>query len=390
MSQVTSVNRSLTRMIVYTALRRNIHLDVLIDAFATGKISTPQVRLFLKVGLTQILFMSVPPHAAVFETVSAVSGRALPFKGMINAILRRATKEGQMRLARCKNILTTPSYLWKSWVATYGKGVARSIQAAHLTVPPMDISVKGSPQEWAKKLQGVVLPTGGVRIDNPKKITALDGYSEGMWWVQGFAAQIPVWLLGESLQGKTFIDMCAAPGGKTAQLLVRGAEVIAVDNDKYRLDILQKNMLRLGLARNLRIVLGDALHYHPRESVDGVLLDAPCSGTGSIRKHPDIPFLKRESDILSAAHLQRYLLRKGADMLRLGGILIFATCSIQFREGEWHLQHFPKTLRHYAISSDEMAGMEKFLTAGGYVRTLPSMFQTWGGIDGFFIARFKK
>ena len=390
LKQVNQRDRGLTRMIAYTALRHNSMLDAMIDHFVDDEIGTPQVRIFLKVGITQILFMDTADHAAVNETLNSVFGKSEPSKGMMNAIFRRTIAEGKDFIDGHTDLVSVPKFLWRSWVAAYGEKTSRLILEAHESIAPIDISVKSNPELWAEKLDGMVLPSGGIRIGNPGKITDLEGYEEGDWWVQDFAAQIPVTLFGDDLTGQTIIDLCAAPGGKTAQLLARGAKVIAVDHNEYRLQRLHENMARLNLTENLEVVISDAVKYKPDALVDGILLDAPCSATGTIRKHPDLPFLKDTDLIMSVAKLQLHMLAKAGEMLKPGGTLVFATCSMQPEEGENHLLNVPENLKRKAIRRREVEGMHQILTPKGVIRTLPHMFSEEGGMDGFFIARFEK
>ncbi len=394
LKQVDDRNRSLVKMIVYTALRRNNELDALIDHLLTSEIGTEQVRVFLKVGLCQILFMDIEDHAAVFETLNAVFGKALPSKGMMNAILRRATTEGSQFLNSHTDIINVPKYLWRTWVSSYGEKVSRHILDAHKTIAPLDLSVKSDPEKWADILGGIVLPTGGVRILNktklPSSLTNWQGFKQGEWWVQDMAAQIPAILFGEDLHGKTIVDMCAAPGGKTAQLLVKGARVIAIDHNKIRAERLRENMKRLGLEQNLKIVVADAVKYKCDELVDGVLLDAPCSSTGTIRKNPDIPFLKDKELITSVARLQRHMIAVAGEMLKENGILIYSTCSIQQVEGEEHIRYVGDELKLIPVRRKELKGLEQVITTKGTIRTLPCQYKKIGAMDGFFVARFKK
>lgn len=382
-------DRGLARMIAYTALRHNIELDLMIKHFVDEDIFTPQVDIFIKVGLTQILYLDVPDHAAVSETINAVFGKALPSKGMINAILRRGVDEGQAFLNAHTDTINIPKYLWRSWVNVYGEKKARHILNVLHSQAPVDISVKSNPEHWAETLGGHVLPTGGVRLGKVGTLTKLDGFEDGAWWVQDMAAQIPVHIMGD-IAGKNIIDLCAAPGGKTSQLLARGANVIAVDHNEFRLKRLQENMDRLGLQDTLEVVLCDAVKYKPKEKADWVLLDAPCSATGTIRKNPDLPFLKDDALIKSVAKLQAQMLEKAVGMVKDGGHIIFATCSLQPQEGEMHLDALPDDIKIAPIKRREMGDLYPCITPRGAVRTLPTHYGEHGGMDGFFIARFKK
>ena len=387
LKQIDQKNRGLARMIAYTALRHNIELDLIIKEFVDEEIFTPQVNIFIKVGLTQILYMDVADHAAVNETLNSVFGKALPSKGMINAILRRGVNEGKKFISEHTDIINMPKYLWRSWVNSYGEKTAREILEVLQTQAPVDISVKSNPELWAEKLDGKLLPTNGVRLKSGGKIVTLEGYETGDWWVQDLSAQLPVHIMGD-IAGKTIIDMCSAPGGKTSQLLAKGANVIAIDQNEFRLNRMRDNIERLQLNENLTIKLSDAVKYTTREKVDIVLLDAPCSGTGTIRKNPDLPFLKDDGLIKSVAKLQRQMLTKACELVKDGGTIIFATCSLQPEEGENHLLNLPDGLKISPIRRKEIPGLEKSITAKGAMRILPNMYKD--GLDGFFIARFTK
>ncbi|MGB1360788.1 MAG: RsmB/NOP family class I SAM-dependent RNA methyltransferase [Alphaproteobacteria bacterium] len=387
LKQIDPKNRGLARMIAYTALRHNVELDLLINEFVDEEIFTPQVEIFLKVGLTQILYMDVADHAAVSETINAVFGKALPSKGMINAILRRGVDEGKDFLKGHTDVINMPKYLWRSWVNTYGEKPARQILEVLQTQAPVDITVKKDPETWAEKLDGKVLPTGGVRLKSGGKIVTLEGFETGDWWVQDLSAQIPVHLMGD-IAGKKVIDLCSAPGGKTSQLLARGAKVIAVDHNEFRLNKMRENMERLDLNDNLTIKLSDAVKYQVGEKADIVLLDAPCSATGTIRKNPDLPYIKDSGLISSVAKLQRQMLTKAVDMVKEGGMIVFATCSLQPEEGEHHLKDLPEGLKVLPVRRKEVPGLEKAITPKGVLRILPTMYED--GCDGFFIARFIK
>ncbi len=389
LTNIAPKDRGLARMIAYTALRHNMELDILIEKFVDTEIFTPQVTLFIKVGLTQIVYLDVPDHAAVSETINAVFGKALPSKGMINAVLRRGVEQGRDIIQSHHDVINLPKYLWRSWVNTYGEKPARQMLAVLQQQAPIDISVICDAEKWANILNGIVLPTGGVRLGKVGTVTKLEGFEQGAWWVQDVAAQIPVHIMGD-ITGKTVIDLCAAPGGKTAQLLAKGAMVIAVDHNAYRLNRLQQNMQRLGFSHSLEVILCDAVKYTPTVKADWVLLDAPCSATGTIRKNPDLPFLKDDGLIKSVAKLQRQMLEKAQHMVKDDGKIVFATCSLQPEEGENHMQNLPEGLKIDPIRRREMGDLYTCIRPQGTVRTLPTDYQQHGGMDGFFIARLKK
>ncbi|OYW36314.1 MAG: MFS transporter, partial [Azorhizobium sp. 12-66-6] len=286
-------DRALAFRIVATTLRRLGTLRAVLAGLLERGIpkSAPKVEAVLLVGATQILFMDVPDHAAVGLSVEIARGdrTTAGFAGLINAVLRRMTREGSDRLAAIDPFVTdTPDWLRARWVKTYGEAKARAICAAHAHEPALDITVKSDPEGWATQLNGEILPTGTIRVLQAGAIRALPGYEDGAWWVQDAAAALPARLLGP-VAGLKVADLCAAPGGKTAQLAAAGAQVVAVDRSGERLERLEENLARLKLTA--KIVEADATSVGGGP-FDAVLLDAPCSATGTLRRHPDIAWNK--------------------------------------------------------------------------------------------------
>lgn len=359
----------------------------------------PGVELALLIGMAQILWLDVPDHAAVDLSVRLVRSdrRAASYAGLVNAILRRTIREGSQYLASTDAVaLDTPSWLMDRWVHNYGTETARRIAAAHSQEPAIDFTIKkkrGEPQGWAEKLGGRVLPTGSVRAVVHGPTTQLAGYAEGAWWVQDAAAGLPARLMGD-LQGRVVADVCAAPGGKTMQLAAAGARVVAIDRSADRVARLRENLRRVGLAAEL--VTGDVLEWE-KGSFDAVLLDAPCSATGTIRRHPDIPWIKREADIPALALIQRHLLAKAADLVKPGGTLIYCVCSLEPEEGKdvvGDLLRQKPQLRRRPVTPGEAHIPPRWLTAEGDLRTLPCHLPdrdpAMAGLDGFYAARLER
>jgi 16S rRNA (cytosine967-C5)-methyltransferase len=359
------------------------------------KKSTGDERLLnlLATGAAQILHLDVPDHAAVDVSVRLAQGeRGLQHaSGMINAVLRRLVRERDTILARADPLAdNTPEWLAPRWIATYGPDQARAIAAAHARAASVDITVKADAAGWAERLGGVLLPTGSVRLLDRTPVRELPGYDEGEWWVQDAAAALPVRVLAPR-PGERIADLCAAPGGKTAQLASAGAEVLAVDRSAKRLRRLKENMARLKL--EVRVGAVDALALD-EASFDAVLLDAPCSATGTIRRHPDVAWTKGPEDVAKLADLQRRLLAKAATLVRPGGRLVFCTCSLEPEEGARQVEDFlaGQTLfRRAPIGLGDVGGRAELLTQDGDVRTLPCHLGDLGhggaGLDGFYIAR---
>src|ERR1700730_5733107 len=394
--ELSERDRALARRIVATVLRRLGTLRRLIDDFLDQGLpkNAPQVETALLIGAAQLLFLRIPQHAAVDLSVRLVQGdrRHSRYAGLVNAVMRRIANAGTERLAGLEPLyLDTPDWLFNRWVNTYGGDVARAIAHAHSLEPSLDITVKSDPDQWAERLGGRKLPTGSVRLAAPGPISALPGYAEGNWWVQDAAAALPARLFGD-LRGRKVADLCAAPGGKTAQLALAGAEVTALDRSEARLARLRDNLVRLGL--EAQTVLADALEWSAG-TFDGVLVDAPCLSTGAIRRHPDVPWLKRESDLAALTLLQRRLLDKAASLLKPGGTLIYCTCSLEPEENESEiaalLAREPR-LRRRPLSVDEVSGFSDFVSPAGDLRTLPCYLPDAdpAGLDGFFAARLER
>jgi 16S rRNA (cytosine967-C5)-methyltransferase len=391
-------DRALTRALIGMVLRRlgtlRHLLGLLLDRGTPAQ--APRVETALLLGAAQILFLDVPDHAAVDLSVrlARADSEACHFAGLVNAVLRRVAREGAEKLARLDApLLDTPPWLMERWTETYGEAAARDIAVAHGREPALDLTVKAEAQTWAARLDGRVLPTGTVRTIAHGAVTALPGFSEGAWWVQDAAAALPAHLLG-AIAGRRVADLCAAPGGKTAQLVAAGAEVTAVDRAPARLKRLGENLARLSFAAEL--VCADAVEW-TAAPFDAVLLDAPCSATGTIRRHPDVPWLKRAADIAALAALQRRLLASAIALTKAGGTVVYCTCSLEPEEGRdivADLLARETGVRRVPIAAHEVFGLAEFLTPDGDLRTLPSQLRDpdsqFGGVDGFYAARLEK
>jgi 16S rRNA (cytosine967-C5)-methyltransferase len=384
-------DRAFARLLVTSVLRRLGQVDALLDQVVRTRPKAIRVHNLLRLGVAQLLFLDTPAHAAVAETVALVSGQHGYAKGLVNAVLRRVARKGRERVAQYDAArLNTPDWLWQSWTTAYGEPAAHAIANAHLIEPPLDITVKADPEVWAARLGGERLYDNTVRRPAGGAIENLPGYAEGAWWIQDAAAALPVRLLGD-VRGRTAIDLCAAPGGKTAQLAAAGAAVTAVELSDRRAGRLRSNLQRLRL--EARIEVADALAWRPETPVSRVLLDAPCSATGTIRRHPDIAWHKAPADVARMARLQQQLLEAAVAMLEPGGILVYASCSLQSEEGSEVIERalaggLPVARR--PVEPSELDGLAVDLTPEGDVRTLPCHLAGRGGLDGFFIARLRR
>jgi 16S rRNA (cytosine967-C5)-methyltransferase len=395
-------DRALMRRLVATILRRLGTLGHVLSRLLDRGIPTdaPRAQSALLIGAAQILWMEVPDHAAVDLSVRLVQSdrRAAKYAGLVNAVLRRCAREGQPLIDEVKSqMLDVPPWLLARWTAHYGERVARDIAVAIGHEPSLDITVKADAAQWATRLHGEILQTGTVRTLLQGSVTMLPGFTEGKWWVQDAAAALPARLFGD-VAGKAIADLCAAPGGKTAQLAQAGARVVAVDRSPGRMARLRDNFARLGL--EAETVVMDAAEWPGGNNgggFDGVLVDAPCASTGTIRRHPDVAWLRQESDIAALMGVQKRLLQKAVALLRPGGTLVYCTCSLEPEEGEQAISELLATesaVRRAPVDPSEVAGLAEIVTADGDLRTLPCHLPhddpRLGGLDGFYAARLVK
>jgi 16S rRNA (cytosine967-C5)-methyltransferase len=392
-------DRALMRALVGTVLRRlgtlRHLLGLYLDRGAPPRV--PRVETALLLGAAQILFLDVPDHAAVDLAVRLVRAdrEASRFAGLVNAVLRRVVREGAERMAALDApVLDTPPWLMARWIASYGEAAARAIAAANGREPALDLTVKSDPNSWAARLGGRVLPTGSVRTIAQGAVPSLPGFAAGAWWVQDAAAALPAHLAG-NVRERRVADLCAAPGGKTAQLACAGARVTAIDRAPARLARLRDNLKRLSL--DAELVCADVSEWSAEQKFDAVLLDAPCSSTGTIRRHPDVPWLKRDADIATLAAVQRRLIERAVRLTRPGGTLIYCTCSLEPEENEnivADLLARDDSVRRAPIAAAEVFGQSEFVSKIGDLRTLPCHLPAadsrLAGIDGFYAARLEK
>ncbi len=372
-------DRAAAHRLAAAVLRRAGTLDGVLEPLLRRAPPDP-VRQVLRLGAAGLLLLGTPPHAAVATAVALARTRGLaPFAGLVNAVLRRVAEAGTAALDGLDGPrLDTPAWLWASWGP-----VARAVAAAHATEAPLDLTVRGEPPPG-----GTVLPTGSVRYPAGTRVPDLPGFDSGAFWVQDAAAALPARLLAAQ-PGERVADLCAAPGGKAAQLAASGAELVAVDRDERRIGRLHDNLARLGLSAT--VVQADAVTWRPDRPFDAILLDAPCSATGTIRRHPDVPHLKRLPDVTASAAQQRALVAAAASMLRPGGRLVYAVCSLQPQEGPDAMPTaIAAGLRHDPFTAAELACLPEARTADGCLRTHPGLWPERGGMDGFFAARFVK
>ena len=383
------------RAIATESLRRFGQLEALIRDFVPKPPPPHKAGPALEIliaGACELLFLGIAPHAAVdaANRLAQSDSKAVHFKGLINAVLRRIAREGAVVIeGQDAAALNVPDWLWPRWVAHYGDATARAIAAAHLRVPPLDLTLKPNDDPYTDLVDAISLAPGRVRLPESRRVEELPGFADGRWWVQDFAASFPMRFLG-NVAGQTVIDLCAAPGGKTLQLASAGARVVAVDISSDRLRLVEDNLARTKLSAHL--IVEDARDFRPESPAPFVLLDAPCTATGTIRRHPDIPWIKSAADIFACESLQSELLGAASGMTAKGGILVYAVCSLEPEEGAEQIAAFLRRrtdFRRLPLALDEVPDAA-LITHEGDLRTLPCHWADKGGMDGFYAARLER
>jgi 16S rRNA (cytosine967-C5)-methyltransferase len=372
-------DRAAAHRLAAAVLRRMGTLDAVLEPFLRKEPPEP-VRNILRIGAAGLLLLQTPGHAAVATAVGLAKRRGLtPFSGLINAVLRKVAAAGPDVLGDLDPArLDTPAWLWTAWGAS-----ARAIATAHQVEAPLDVTLKPG---VATPEGGVLLPTGSVRFPAGTRVGDIQGFEAGDLWVQDAAAALPARLLAVG-PGERVADLCAAPGGKTAQLAAAGALVTAIERDAGRIERLVENLKRWGL--EAEVINADAVEWTPPGLFDAVLLDAPCSATGTIRRHPDVARVKRPRDVQTVVQAQDKLLEAAVRMLRPGGRLVYAVCSLQPEEGAPRVAAAVARggVRVDPFRAEELAGLPEGLTKDGFLRTHPGFWRERGGMDGFFAAR---
>ena len=382
------------RAIATETLRRFGQLDALLRHFIVKPVAPHRAGSTMEIllaGACELMVLGVAPHAAVdgANRLAQADSKALHFKPLINAVLRRVAGEGAKLMAAQDAVrLNAPDWLWSRWNENYGEAVARAIGEAHLSAPPLDLVFREDASleiADAEKLAANVL-----RLRGAGRIEDLPGFKGGQWWVQDVAASIPARLFGD-VAGKHVLDLCAAPGGKTLQLASFGARVTAVDVSKERLTRVRENLTRTKLKADL--VAADVRDWRPKAPAPFVLLDAPCTATGTIRRHPDLPWIKSAADVTASMALQADMLEAAAEMTAPSGVLVYAVCSLEPEEGMEQMETFlarQKAFSRAPLRAEETFGDEKLISRAGDLRTLPSHWAPTGGMDGFYAARLRR
>jgi len=391
---LTPRDRRFAHAIVAETLRHLGEIDHLVDHCLDHDLPARAgpIRDILRISTAQLLFIGVPAHAAVDGAV-----RQLPannrYRGLVNAVLRRLARDGADLLAahpaQSRNL---PDWLRDRWRATYGAETTDQIQAVLASQPPLDFTLKRSVDaaEIADRLAAQRLPTGSLRRQQTANPVDLAGYQEGHWWIQDAAAALPAKLLG-AVAGKRVFDLCAAPGGKTAQLIDSGGQVTAVDRSRARLQRLRDNLSRLDLRADC--VEADVTAWRPDQAADAVLLDAPCTGTGTLRRHPDIAWTKKPEDLAGLIAAQDRLLAAAVALTKPGGVIVYCTCSMEPEEGEHRIDALiagGAPIRRVPLTPADVFDLDALVTDTGDLRTLPCHLPEFGGIDGFYACRLQR
>ena len=346
----------------------------------------------LLVGAAQILFMDVPDHAAVDVAVELTKSDKLAahYAPLANAILRKLSKEKAEILAEPDAIARdVPEFFRERWARFYGEDAMLAMAQALISQPHIDLTAMGDAHALQGAVGGTLLSTGSLRLSTDQPVTSLPGYEDGSFQVQDVASALPARLIGAK-KGMRVLDLCAAPGGKTAQLCAAGADVVAVERSAQRAERLKENLARLKLTAE--IVIADASDY-TAPAFDAVLLDAPCSATGTIRRHPEIAWTKTLADVIALARQQGRLLAHAATLVKPGGVLVYATCSLEPEEGEKQIGNFlvqNTDFKRMPIEPEALGVDAECITSAGMLRVLPSHFAAVGGADGFFAARLQR
>jgi 16S rRNA (cytosine967-C5)-methyltransferase len=393
LKQLEPRDAGFARAIASETMRRFGQLEALVHDFV-AKLPPPHragpTFEILLAGACELLFLSVPAHAAVdaANRLAQRDAKAVHFKPLINAALRRIAREGAKTVAVQDTArLNTPDWLWTRWQTAYGEVVARRIAEAHSAPAPLDIVLKD--ETAAAVPEGERLCSSVVRLPHGASVEQLTGFV-GQWWVQDLAASLPARLFGD-VRGERVFDLCAAPGGKTMQLASMGARITSVDRDSTRMERVKENLARVEL--DVTLVIEDVRDFRPRELAPFVLLDAPCSATGTIRRHPELPWIKGASDITLCAAASQELLDAAARVTAPGGLLVFAVCSLEPEEGEEQVEGFLEENPAFArepIRASDIGGLTECVSAAGDLRSLPCHMAEKGGMDGFYAARLRR
>ena len=386
-------DKAFVKNLIMVSIRNRGTIEFILNKYLARPLPKKKIAIkaILIMGIAQIIYLRTENYAAVNSSVNFFIGPLKKWRSLANAILRKITlKEAENKnfYERKKNV---PSWLFENWIKQYGDKKTEKIIKSIMIEPYIDLKIKKDFGLWKNKIKGLNIFNNTIRVNKVGDLIRLDGYSEGAWWVQNIASQLPVMLFND-IKDKEVIDLCAAPGGKTAQLLSQGAKVIALDVSKKKIALLFNNIKRLNLSDNLDIINKDIRDWKPINKTDYLLLDVPCSATGTVRKNPDVIWNKKQEDIVRLSIVQKELLEQAINMVRKDGIIIYCNCSMQKEEGEEVIDYILKGKKVVLdpISDIEVPNYPKDIIDKGLIRTLPYMLEEKGGMDGFFVARLIK
>ncbi|WP_188669753.1 RsmB/NOP family class I SAM-dependent RNA methyltransferase [Neptunicoccus cionae] len=391
LAKLVPADRARAQSLAALTLRHMPRIDAVLAEFMDHK---PPLRALnaLRVCAAEIVLDGIPAHGAVNAAVeiARASQKTKHLAGMVNAVGR---KLGELDVSALQDmpVPQLPKALRGAIVKAFGPEGTEAIERAHLERPPVDLTLRDPSKgaEWAEKLGAELLPTGSLRLHQPGQISALDGFEEGAWWVQDAAAAMPVRLMGD-ISGKRVLDLCAAPGGKTMQLCAAGADVTALDLSPERMHRVMENTRRMGFRPRMEVA--NAMHWTPDEPFDAILLDAPCSATGTIRRHPDLPYVRPSLDLKPLLDLQQNMLQRAAGWLKPGGQMVYATCSLIPAEGERQIARAlePTDLVEAPVDAAALGLTPEWQVSTGAIRLRPDYWPERGGMDGFYMARLHK
>lgn len=380
-------------MLIMTALRKMVYIKSILKTLVTKKLSKQNIygQSALILGATELMYMNTPDYAVINSYVNLVKAKTDKYvAGFVNAVLRKIAKQKEIFVSADKGEFFSQDF--KSLLKkSYSSKEIEKIEKSAQKMPCLDISCIS--EESAKKLGGKELPLGSLRLEAKGKISELPDYDKGTWWVQDFSSALAIKML-DNIKGKKVLELCSAPGGKTAQLLTKGAKVTCLDISENRLETLKENLERLNLVAE-EIVCADGIEFldHVKDKYEIIVLDAPCSATGTLRRHPEIVHTKTIKDVLSQASLQKDFLNRIDKALLVGGTLLYCTCSLCKEEGENQINNFLKENKNYKLvklGEKLPDSLRQLATKEGFIRVLPQYMDDFGGADGFFIACLRK
>jgi len=385
-------DQKFSSLIVNQCLRHKGQIDSILNEYLSNPKRIPlEVFYVLRVAAGEWFFTDSPSYAVVNNAVNATKYlKKFKLSGLVNAIIRKISSLEKDHINSIDPTINFPSWLKEFWIKDYGRKTASIMMENALNEYPLYINVKNTDKNWEEILEAKYVTPNLLRCFAKNSITTLEGFADGEWWVQGFESSLPALLIGD-IKNKRVLDCCAAPGGKTAQLINAGAEVVAIDKNVSRIKTLEENLERLKFKATIKEV--DAITYKDPELFDAILIDAPCSATGTIRKNPDALYLKKPSQIKELAKTQKNILENISKLLKVNGTLIYSTCSLQKEEGEKQIESFLKENKNYkldAIKSEEIFGFYSLINKDGMVRIIPEELNESIETDGFFIARMKR